>query len=165
MKPLEPQTSRAEQAFQAILDEICQGALAPGVQEQLAERLGVSRQPIQQAMALLKSEGLVQELGARGLYVAPLADEVMRQHYEIRGAVDMLAARLGAERARCSSKIAEEIARRGRAIMTAGTAAVAAGDIRLMVQHDVAFHKFLYEISAIRFWRALPSHIGAISAA
>jgi DNA-binding GntR family transcriptional regulator len=59
----------------AILDEICEGALAPGthlVQEQLAERLGVSHQPIQQAMALVKSDDLFQRLGACGLYVAPL---------------------------------------------------------------------------------------------
>jgi DNA-binding GntR family transcriptional regulator len=150
MKRIEPQISRAEQAYRAILDEICQGALAPGthlVQEQLAERLGVSRQPIQQAMALLKSDGLVQELGARGLYVAPLAVEVMRQHYEIRGALDTLAARLGAGRARRSSKIAQETARRGQVILTAGTAAAAAGDVRLMVHHDVAFHKFLYDVS------------------
>jgi DNA-binding GntR family transcriptional regulator len=134
----------------AILDEIFQGALAPGthlVQDQLAERLGVSRQPIQQAMALLKSDGLVQELGARGLYVAPLDVEAMRQHYEIRAALDVLAARLGAGRARGSSEIADEIARRGQMIMTAGTAAVAAGDIRLLVHYDVAFHKFLYEVS------------------
>ena len=150
MQRIEPQISLAEQAYRAILDEICQGALAPGthlVQEQLAERLGVSRQPVQQAMALLKSDGLVQELGARGLYVAPLDVEVMRQHYEIRGALDMLAARLGAERAGCSSGIADEIARRGQEIMTAGTAAAAAGDVRLMVHHDVAFHKFLYDLS------------------
>jgi DNA-binding GntR family transcriptional regulator len=67
----------------------------------------------------------------------------MRQHYEIRGALDMLAARLGAVRARSSSSIAQEIAHRGQAIMTAGAAAAAAGDVRLMVHHDVAFHRFL----------------------
>jgi DNA-binding GntR family transcriptional regulator len=150
MKRIEPRISRTEQAYRAILDEICQGALGPGthlVQEQLALRLGVSRQPIQQAMALLKSDGLVQELGARGLYVAPLDVEMMRQRYEIRGALDVLAARLGAERARCSSKIAQEIAHRGQAIMTAGTAAAAVGDVGLMVRHDVAFHRFLYDVS------------------
>ena len=150
MKRIGPQISRAEQVYRAILDEISEGALAPGthlVQEQLAERLGVSRQPIQQAMALLKSDGLVQELGARGLYVAPLDVEVMRQHYEIRGALDMLAARLAAARARSSPQIAEDIAKRGQAIMTAGTAAAAAGVVRRMVDQDVAFHRFLYAVS------------------
>ena len=150
MKRIEPQISRAEQAYRAILDEICAGALAPGthlVQAQLAERLGVSRQPIQQAMALLKSDGLVQELGARGLCVAPLDVEVMRQHYQIRCALDMLATRLGAARAHASGEIADDVARRGQAIIAAGSAAAAAGDVRLMVDHDVAFHRFLYAVS------------------
>lgn len=150
MQRIEPQLSRAEQAYRAILEEISEGALAPGthlVQEQLAERLGVSRQPIQQAMALLKSDGLVQELGARGLYVAPLDVLVMRQHYEIRGALDMLAAQRGAERARASAKIAATIAQGGQLIMKAGEAAARAGDVRRMIDHDVAFHRFLYGVS------------------
>ena len=150
MKRIEPHPSRTEQAYRAILDEICEGALAPGthlVQEQLAERLGVSRQPIQQAMALLKSDGLVQELGARGLHVAPLDLTVMRQHYQIRAALDELAARLAAERARSSPEAAREIARGGEAILEAGAAAVAAADVPRMVRHDVAFHRFLYDAS------------------
>ena len=150
MKRIESYPSRTEQAYRAILDEICEGALAPGthlVQEQLAGRLGVSRQPIQQAMALLKSDGLVRELGGRGLYVAPLDLTVMRQHYEIRAALDELAARLAAERARSSPEAAREIARGGEAILDAGAAAVAAGDIPRMVRHDVAFHRFLYDAS------------------
>ena len=150
MKRIEPQPSRTVQAYRAILDEICEGALAPGthlVQEQLAGRLGVSRQPIQQAMALLKSDGLVQELGARGLYVAPLDLTVMRQHYEIRAALDELAARLAAERARSSPEAAREIARGGEAILDAGAAAVAAGDVPSMVRRDVDFHRFLYDAS------------------
>ena len=149
MQRIEPQISLAEQAYQAILDEICQGALAPGthlVQEQLAERLGVSRQPIQQAMALLKGDGLVQELGARGSRrrtagrrgdAAALRDPWCPRH-----------ARRPARRgAGTGSEIAEEVARRGEVIMNARTAAAAAGDVGLMVHHDVAFHEFLYEVS------------------
>ena len=67
MRRIAPRPSRAELAYQAILDEICEGWLASGthlVQEDLAARLGVSRQPIQQAMARWKSDGLVQELVA-----------------------------------------------------------------------------------------------------
>lgn len=64
--PIRTAPGLAEQVYRAVLDEICDGALAPGaslVQEQLAERFGVSRQPIQQAMALLKADGLVEEAG------------------------------------------------------------------------------------------------------
>ncbi len=150
MKRIEPRPSRAEQAYQAILDEICEGALAPGthlVQEDLAQRLGVSRQPIQQAMALLKNDGLVRELGARGLYVAPLDLDAMRQRYEIRGALDELAARRAATRARADRRVAAAIAGHGEEAMAEGLAAVAADDVTRMIGADVAFHRFVYEAS------------------
>ena len=56
MKILKSQPSLTDQVYDAIVDQICEGALSAGshlVQEQLAERLGVSRQPVQQAMALM----------------------------------------------------------------------------------------------------------------
>jgi len=150
MKPIETPRSRTELVYQAILDDICDGALAPGthlVQEDLAAKLGVSRQPVQQAMAMLKNDGLVQELGARGLYVAPLDPAMMRHHYGIRAVLDGLAARLSAGRAAASDAIAAEIARRGGAIIEAGNAAVSASAIKRMVRRDAEFHGFLYECS------------------
>ena len=68
-------TRRVEQAYEIIRDSICDCTLEPGthlVQEDLAADIGVSRQPIQQAMLLLKADGLVIETGGRGLYVAPM---------------------------------------------------------------------------------------------
>ncbi|MBK0399783.1 GntR family transcriptional regulator [Limibaculum sp. M0105] len=150
MKPIPPTPSRTEQTYQAILDQICTGALTPGthlVQEQLAARLGVSRQPIQQAMALLKSDGLVQEIGGRGLCVAPLDLDAMRERYEVRAALDALAARLAASRAAAAQEVAREIGRGGSEIIAAGETATAAGDIPRMVERDVAFHRYLYEVS------------------
>ena len=150
MKPLAPPTSRAEQAYHAILDEICEGALPAGthlVQEQLAERLGVSRQPIQQAMALLRADGSVEEAGGRGLRVAPLDMRMMRHRYEIRAALDGLAARLAARRAASSPAIAADIEKRGGALIDAGRAAVAAGAVKRMIRHDVDLHGLLYECS------------------
>jgi DNA-binding GntR family transcriptional regulator len=50
MKVLPPQQGRSEQVYQTLLDAICDGSLAPGehlVQEQIAAKLGVSRQPVQ----------------------------------------------------------------------------------------------------------------------
>ncbi len=150
MQPIESHPSRTEQVYRAILDEICDGTLAPGthlVQEELAARLGVSRQPVQQAMLLLKSDGLVTELGARGVYVAPLDAESMSQHYEIRAALDELAARGAAERARATTDAARSIAAAGEAIMRAGLAAVASGNLGAMIRHDIGFHEFLYNAS------------------
>ena len=140
----------AEQVYQAVLDEICDGALPAGtplVQEQLAERFGVSRQPIQQAIARLKADGLLEDAGRRGVRVTALDLATMRHHYAIRAALDGLAARLAAERAARDTAVAEDARRRGGAILALGTQAVASGDVRAQIRHDEAFHRLLYELS------------------
>jgi len=140
----------AAQVYQAVLDEICDGVLSPGahlVQEQLAERFGVSRQPIQQAMALLKADGLVEEAGKRGLRVTPLDVTLMRHHYEIRAALDGLAARCAAQRAKQNPAVAREAETRGRRFLDAGAKAVGAGVPREQIRHDEAFHMLVYELS------------------
>jgi len=163
----------AEQVYQALLDEICDGALLPGthlVQEQLAERLGVSRQPVQQAMALLKADGMVEEVGRRGLRVAPLDLNLMRHHYEIRAALDGLAARSAARRAKANSAVAQAIDERGRVILAAGEAAVAAGATHEQIRQDEDLHILIYEASgnpllsptAESHWRFLRRVMGEV---
>lgn len=165
--------SRTELVYHALLDEICAGTLMPGthlVQEQLASRLGVSRQPIQQAMALLKADGLVSESGGRGLYVAPLDVRVMRQRYEIREVLDALAAKKAALNLRDGHVARADIEAAGTAILLDGFAALDRDDIARMVQHDVAFHRFLYGASGNGFiattaephWRYLQRAMGEV---
>src|ERR1041385_3753434 len=77
MPPFERIDGRPElsqQVYQQLLAAICEGRLAPGArvtQEELAESLNVSRQPVHQALRLLKNEGFVVDAGRRGLMVAP----------------------------------------------------------------------------------------------
>ncbi len=173
MKIIQPQPSLTEQVYDAIADEICDGALPAGahlVQEQLAERLGVSRQPIQQAMALLKADGMVEEIGRRGLRVTPLDLDLMHHHYDIRAALDGLAARIAATRAREIPGAAEAIERRGLRILRLGEAAVGRGAVGDQVRHDEALHKLLYESSgnpllartAEPHWRFLRRAMGEV---
>ncbi|MCY4318203.1 MAG: GntR family transcriptional regulator [Alphaproteobacteria bacterium] len=142
--------SLTNQVYQAVLDEICDGMLAPGtqlVQEQLADRFGVSRQPIQQAMALLKADGLVEETGRRGMRVVPLDIALMRHHYEIRASLDRLAVRRTAERFACDPALAREAERRSAKVLDAGNRAVCAVKVREQIRHDEAFHALFYEFS------------------
>lgn len=173
MKPLKPQIGLTEQVYQALLDEICGGKLTPGkhlVQEQLAADLGVSRQPIQQALALLKNDGLLQELGKRGLFVAPLDLAEIHRHYEIRAALDGLAARRAAERCAGSKQLAAEVEDGGAAKIAAGRSAIAKASISQMVASDLAFHAFIYEMSgnpllaptAALHWRQLRRVMGEV---
>lgn len=140
----------AEQVYQAILDEICSGRLTPGThlkQEQLAERLGVSRQPVQQAMALLKADGLVEEVGKRGLRVSHLDLATMHHHYEIRALLDGLAARATAARLAGDPAARDGFERQVRAIIATGRKAVDSGDVGEMVRQDEAFHRLFYDAS------------------
>jgi DNA-binding GntR family transcriptional regulator len=173
MRALKPQPGLTEQVYEALLEEIFSGRLRPGmhlVQETIAEDLGVSRQPVQQALAMLKNDGLLREQGRRGLTVSPLDRRTMRQHYEIRAALDGLGARLAAVRARSSAQAADDIRRRGEARIAAGIAALEAGNIAVMVAADVAFHAFIYEASgnsllaptADLHWRQLRRVMGEV---
>lgn len=150
MKPIASAPSRAEQAYAAIRDSICDGTLGPGthlVQEELAAKLGVSRQPVQQAMVLLRNDGLVLELGSRGLYVAPLEAEAIAHRYQIRVVLDQLAARLVAEQAASSPEFRDRLLTEGGKLVDRGDAAVRSHSVREAVGVDVEFHSFIYEMS------------------
>ena len=75
MEPLRMVPNLIEQVHDRLVDAIADGTLAPGVrvtQEELADHLAVSRQPVSHALQLLKRQGLVVEHGRRGLSVAPV---------------------------------------------------------------------------------------------
>ncbi len=129
-----------DQVYRALLDAISDGSLAPGArltQEDIAARLAVSRQPVLQALRLLKKEGLVLDAPGRGVLVAPLDAAWIAQVYEVRGALDALAARLAAERRAVLDPKLVETGRR-----------VARGkNIQAMIDADLAFHNAVYAAS------------------
>ena len=144
LKPLASQPNLAEQVRDAILDEIGAGRLAAGeriIQEQIAQALGVSRQPVQQALALLREQGVLRDAGGRGLVVSALDPDEVQHMYELRAAVEGLAAR------RVAQQAAERAERLGPALIDAGRKAVAAGSVPRMVAADRRFHQFIYELS------------------
>ena len=157
MKPLNVSPSLTEQVYRAIVDEILEGRLLPGahlVQEQLAADLGVSRQPIQQAMALLKADGMVEEVGKRGLRVANLDLGRMRCHYEIRCLLDGYAARGAAEAIKAGTVDADMLRRQLDEIFAGGAEAIASESVTDQIRHDEAFHKLIYDLSGNTVLRA-----------
>src|ERR1700756_1622361 len=102
MIPLDPLPNLADQVYERVLEAIIDRSLLPGQrirQNELADRLGVARQPVSHALHLLHRQGLVAESGRRGFEVTRLDPERIRQLYEVRGAIDALGARLSAPRA------------------------------------------------------------------
>jgi DNA-binding GntR family transcriptional regulator len=83
-----------------VRQDIFQGRLKPNQkidQDALAERLGLSKLPVREALILLENEGLVENLPRRGCFVASLTPDDIRDHYRLIGAVSGLAARRAAE--------------------------------------------------------------------
>src|SRR5258705_9262929 len=96
MIPLNPLPNLIDQVYARILEAIIDRTLPPGHrirQNELAEKLGVSRQPVSHALHLLHRQGLVAESGRKGFEVTRLDPLRIRQLYEVRGAIDALAAR------------------------------------------------------------------------
>ena len=136
--------SLVERTHDAIVEAICARTLLSGEplrQERLTDLLGVSRQPIHEALALLTRQGLVANHGRRGVCVAPLDAAFVRQLYDVRGALDGLAAREAARRTDAATR------RAGRALVDRGRRAIAAGEHVALIQVDIAFHGFVYERS------------------
>jgi DNA-binding GntR family transcriptional regulator len=152
-----------DQAYTALLDAISEGKLAPGArltQEELAEQLAVSRQPVLQALRLLKREGFVVDAPGRGLMVAPLDAQLIAQLYEVRAVLDGLAAR---QAALAKVKI-------DRAILDAGRKAAQGERVGAMIDADIAFHGAIYAASnnpliaesAGRHWQHIRRAMGAV---
>lgn len=160
---LEATPDLVDRVYRSLLDAISDGSLAPGAritQEDIAQQLAVSRQPVLQALRLLKKDGFVEDAPGRGLQVAALQTQSIRQIYEVRGALDALAARLAAQRR----------FRMDPELLQAGRRAANGNDVAAMIEADLAFHRAIYEAagnpligaSAQLHWRHLKRVMGAV---
>ncbi len=85
--------------FTTLRGEILTGRLEPGERLntiRLAQRLGVSRMPVREALSRLASAGLVEYIPHRGAFVKKLSIEEVIEIYYIRAALEGIAARLAA---------------------------------------------------------------------
>jgi DNA-binding GntR family transcriptional regulator len=129
-----------EQIYARLLDAISEGTLAPGerlTQDDLAQRFAVSRQPVLQALRLLKKDGFVEDAPGRGVQVTQLDVNWIAKVYQVRGSLDALAVRLAAER---GAKIDLEVMKQGRRVHQTR-------DVQAMIQADLAFHRAIYQAS------------------
>jgi DNA-binding GntR family transcriptional regulator len=160
---LEATPDLVERVYRTLGDAISDGSLAPGqriTQEDIAQQLAVSRQPVLQALRLLKRDGFVQDAPGRGLQVAPLDAQWIRHVYQVRGALDALAARLAAHRQ----------FRIDPSLLQAGRLAARGDNVAAMIDADLAFHVALYraagnpliEETAQLHWRHLKRVMGAV---
>lgn len=147
LRALDSRPVLIDQVYERLVDAISAGALPPGHrlrQEQLASDLGVSRQPVSHALAMLKNAGLAVERGVRGLVVAPIDPEWLYHLYEVRTVLDGLSAGLAARRYVADPSIDLEPLME---TIEKGHAAETGGDIRSAVDWDLRFHAIINELS------------------
>jgi DNA-binding GntR family transcriptional regulator len=93
--------SVADLAYERIRGLVLSGELAPGTrlgQVELAERLGISRTPVREALRRLGGEGLVEGHSHRGFRVADLGLDAVLRRLEVRAILEPGIAALAAER-------------------------------------------------------------------
>ncbi|MBY6154201.1 GntR family transcriptional regulator [Vannielia litorea] len=94
--------SQGETTYQRLLDEVRAGRLNPGDrlrETELAERLGVSRTPVREAIRQLEADGIVTHVPRRGAAIRTLGYAEVMELYEMRTVLEGTAARLAARAA------------------------------------------------------------------
>lgn len=132
-------------AYRRLLEEIRSGALAPGArlrETELAERLGISRTPVREAIRQLEADGLVVHLPRQGATIRSLDHAEVVELYEMRAVLEGTAARLAA-RAASDIELAE------LAALNAELAEAPAGPQAQEVNR--VFHRTLIEAARNRF--------------
>ncbi len=138
-----------DQVHDRLLAAIVDGALAPGArvtQEDVAARLGVSRQPVSHALQLLKRRGMLIEHRKRGLVVAPLDAQRIRDLYQVRESLEGLAAELAARRA-AAGQLTDRERRAAQKALARGVNLGEDATIVDLVEADVAFHSAIHVMS------------------
>jgi DNA-binding GntR family transcriptional regulator len=133
-----------EAAFDRLHADIVSGALAPGtklIEADLAERFGVSRGPIREALRELVRRGLAVDRPRQGTSVSTLTESDLDEVFLIREALEVAAGLLAVVKAR-----PEEIADL-RSMAKAIDAAYAMGDSERGLGLDLDFHRRLFSLS------------------
>ena len=128
-----------EVVFNTLRQAILKGELKPGerlMEIALAERLGVSRTPIREAMRKLEQEGLVVMIPRRGAQVANITEKDLNDVLEVRIAIEKACARMTEEEMRRLWLAAKEFEH-----------TIAEGNLVKLAEADVAFHEVIYQAS------------------
>lgn len=128
--------------FNTLRQAILTGELKPGerlMEIHLADRLGVSRTPIREAIRKLELEGLVTMIPRRGAEVAQITEKSMNDVLEVRRALDALCAELACDR------ITDEELEQLKCACDDFEQAVKTGETKKIAQADVALHDIIVQ--------------------
>lgn len=136
---------RSEQAYRYIIEAIKEGTLTPGTrlrEVDLAERIGLSRTPIREALNRLQLEGLVATDPARGTIITELDHGMISELYAMREVLEGTAAGLAARHAsEVEVSFLREISQRDAQLI----------EVRDLVKSNKLFHSTLYRCAHNRY--------------
>ncbi|GAA4004296.1 GntR family transcriptional regulator [Allokutzneria multivorans] len=136
--------SAGERVYLALRERIVSGRFTDGarlVETRLAKRFNVSRTPVREAIKRLTADGLVAPDALKGLVVVAVGPEEMDEIFQVRAALDGLAASLAAER------ITGDSLARLRHANDRVRAGLAEDDLAEMVAANLAFHAEIYAVA------------------
>jgi DNA-binding GntR family transcriptional regulator len=136
----EDHSSLHDRVVTELRQAILSGRLKPGerlVEGRLADELGVSRNPVREAIRALASEGLIEVTARRGAAVATMTEQEARETIEVRALLEGQNARLAARR---QDKL---IIKRIETVLNKGTAAVTARRFEQLFDLNQQFHREL----------------------
>lgn len=133
-----------EIVLEALKDAIVNGKLKPGerlMEQQVAEELGVSRTPVREAIRKLEIEGFIIMIPRKGAYVSDISLKDIAQVFEVRAAMEALAAGLAAQR------IADDQMEKLERKLVEVKNAVDNSDLDNIIHFDTDFHEIIYDAS------------------
>jgi DNA-binding GntR family transcriptional regulator len=127
-----------------IRAQIIDGQHPPGgrlVEDRLADQLGVSRNPVREALRILEAEGFVEMKPRRGAFVARLSAKDVSNIFDVRAALEAVVARSAARNA------TERDVTRIERVLDSAMSAVARGDLARVAVLNRRFHEQMLEMA------------------
>jgi DNA-binding GntR family transcriptional regulator len=143
IRPLQRPVPLRQSVYDALIDLIVGGELPPGqhmVETDLARQLGVSRQPIREALHRMEAEGWVDLRPSQGAFVHVPTDSEVDELLDVRALLEAETARLAAASSGPNPQTRPAQLARLREICRAGETAAEADDFGSAVAANNAFH-------------------------
>ena len=160
MKKIAPQIDLVESVKNALFEAILTGEILPGdklAQDDLAEKMGVSRQPVIQALRILSEHGILCPLGKKGLTVSSIDKDRLLNLLVVRSELDCLAARLAATRAlnKNFNEGDHDQIENIKTLINKSLELVKGKNHTVLVRNDLEFHKLVRGLSGNEFIQSI----------